>query len=192
MASKNTRLIYYVKNTTSRNLTKASRFQPNNSNRSTSYFVDPQQNMFQEGKPWFEIKRMYKLWEQIKLRTQSHQKVTAHCPWIRPASANYSSRRSLRVTPESPLPSRFTWFAASAERKCEITTPGMAGDAVSWRISWNFEFHNFLNIFSYFSIFFVIFQYSNVFFRILYRISCPGVVLDSSDMKNIEKSIFHV
>ena len=33
----------------------------------------------------------------MKLRTKSHQKLTAHSPWICPASANYSSRRSLRV-----------------------------------------------------------------------------------------------
>ena len=139
-------------------------FPPFNSNRSTSYFVDPQQNMFQEGKPWFQTKRMYKLWEKLKLRIKSYQKVTAHSPWICPPSANYSSRRSLRVTiRESPLPSRFTWFAASAERKCEITTPGMAGDAVSWRISWKLEFHDFLNSFSYFSIFFNIFRYFSIF-----------------------------
>ena len=72
---------------------------------------------------------------------------------------------ALRFTPRLPPGSQFTWFAASAERKCEITTPGMAGDAVSWRISWNMEFHNFLNIFQYFLIFFNIFQYSDIFFR---------------------------
>ena len=148
---------------TSRTWTTPGIFNQDNSNRSTSYFVDPQQNMFQEGKPWFEIKRTYKLWEQIKLRTKSHQKLTAHYPWICPASANYSSRRSLRVTLESPLPSRFTWFAASAERKCEITTPEMAGDAFSWRISWKLEFHNFLYIFQYFSWFFNIFSYFLIF-----------------------------
>ena len=86
-------------------------------------------------------------------------------------------------------PDRFRWFAASAERKCEITTPGMAGDAFSWRISWKLEFHDFLNIFAYFSIFFVIFQYSNVFFRIMYQISYQRVISDSSDIKNNEKSI---
>ena len=40
--------------------------------------------------------------------------------------------------------------------------------------------------------FFIIFHYSNVFFQILHQISYPGMVSDRSDMKNIEKSLFHI
>ena len=59
--------------------------------------------------------------------------------------------------------------------------------------NWNSTiFSIFSHIFQYFSIFFVIFQYSNVFFQIIHLICCPGVISDSANMKNIEKSIFHV
>ena len=52
------------------------------------------------------------------------------------ASWNYA----LRVTLEYSPASRFIWFAASAERKCQITTPGMAGDALSRHFFWFLTF----------------------------------------------------